>query len=379
MNRKLQIVLKITERCNINCSYCYVFNSHNDIYKENPKRLNVNEKINLRNFIERIARDGAYDSVAISFHGGEPLLYPINDFESICKELRNILGIPIFLSIQTNGILLNEGWIDLLLKYNIFLGISLDGPEEINDVHRVDKKGHGTFNRVMDGIGNLEIHKLSDNSPINPFYICVLQEKAKYNNLYHFFRHTLGAKKFNILLPDFSHDDFKLDPMQFYQPLKDVIQEWLSEGDPSIEIRFIDELISSINNPKENHDSTTDIITISSSGRVCANDEIMNQIPELFQLNLFIANATYEQLNQLILSRQSIKEIPTDCHSCILKNACRGSGFSSTLAHRYSKDNHFNNKSIYCELYKSLYAFTIKFITDSGVKIDDVIKKLQGE
>ncbi len=47
-------------------------------------------------------------------------------------------------SLQTNGTLLTDEWCAFLKKNNFMVGISLDGPKEIHDRYRRDRKGNGT-------------------------------------------------------------------------------------------------------------------------------------------------------------------------------------------------------------------------------------------
>jgi uncharacterized protein len=64
------------------------------------------------------------------------------------------------------------------------VGISLDGPEDIHDYYRRDRKGRGTFDRVMHGLKLLQKHKVEYN-----ILACVARETAKHPlDVYHFFK-----------------------------------------------------------------------------------------------------------------------------------------------------------------------------------------------
>ena len=77
-------------------------------------------------------------------------------------------------SLQTNGTLLTEKWCAFLKKHGFMVGISLDGPEEIHDRYRRDRKGNGTFDRVMRGLKLLQKHGVDFN-----VLACVARETAK--------------------------------------------------------------------------------------------------------------------------------------------------------------------------------------------------------
>ena len=52
-------------------------------------------------------------------------------------------------TMQTNGTLLNDEWCEFFREHGFLIGISIDGPGALHDVHRVDKSGRPTFDRVM--------------------------------------------------------------------------------------------------------------------------------------------------------------------------------------------------------------------------------------
>jgi uncharacterized protein len=66
-------------------------------------------------------------------------------------------------TIQTNGTLLTDEWCEFLKENDFLVGISIDGPEPLHDVHRVTKKGKGTFDKVMSGLRLLQKHEIEYN------------------------------------------------------------------------------------------------------------------------------------------------------------------------------------------------------------------------
>lgn len=70
------------------------------------------------------------------FHGGEPLLAGIDYFTDVVRcqdELRvTYPGFVIDNSIQTNGSLLSEPWVELFRESRFSVGISIDGPGDLN-------------------------------------------------------------------------------------------------------------------------------------------------------------------------------------------------------------------------------------------------------
>ncbi len=66
-------------------------------------------------------------------------------------------------TMQTNGTLLDDEWCRFFKENNFLVGISIDGPQELHDSYRVDKKGEGTFDRVMRGLRLLQKHNVEYN------------------------------------------------------------------------------------------------------------------------------------------------------------------------------------------------------------------------
>ena len=94
-------------------------------------------------------------------------------------------------AIQTNGTLINGRWIDLFRRYDVKIGLSLDGPAFIHDFHRKDRLGRGTHARVMAGADQLRsaglpfsaIAVLSDHSLDYPDQIFEFFEKENIFNI----------------------------------------------------------------------------------------------------------------------------------------------------------------------------------------------------
>jgi uncharacterized protein len=102
--------------------------------------------------------------VAFVWQGGEPTLLGIDFFRKVVDLQKPFARQKtITNSLQTNGTLLTDEWCRFLKKHNFMVGISLDGPQEIHDRYRRDRKGKGTFELVMQGLRLLQKHKVDYN------------------------------------------------------------------------------------------------------------------------------------------------------------------------------------------------------------------------
>jgi uncharacterized protein len=103
--------------------------------------------------------------VTFGWQGGEPTLVGL-DFFRLAVELQQEHrreGVRIHNALQTNGTLLDDEWCRFFQKHDFLIGLSLDGPRELHDAHRVDKGGAPTFDRVMAGVRLLKEHGVEFN------------------------------------------------------------------------------------------------------------------------------------------------------------------------------------------------------------------------
>ncbi|HEY1353044.1 MAG TPA: radical SAM protein [Ktedonobacteraceae bacterium] len=105
--------------CNIACHYCY----------QNPQREagNFRQSYQMERMKAAVSREGG----PFTLFGGEPLLLPLADLEELFRWGRETYGRS---GIQTNGILLNDEHLRLFQTYNVDVGVSIDGPDELNDL-----------------------------------------------------------------------------------------------------------------------------------------------------------------------------------------------------------------------------------------------------
>lgn len=142
-NKVNTIILKVIGSCNLGCSYCYDYN-----------QVRFSKTMDLE--MARKAIDGVWDRSAdmlnVLFHGGEPMMARDLIFALVPEihERAQAAGKEVLFSIQTNGTLLDEEWCSLFRQYDFSVGVSLDGPAELNDRFRTNHAGRGTYDRIVD-------------------------------------------------------------------------------------------------------------------------------------------------------------------------------------------------------------------------------------
>jgi uncharacterized protein len=143
------MIMKGTRLCNLRCTYC-------NQWDEGPNqtmRFPV-----LARAIRDVLRAPGVRNVQFVWHGGETTLLPIEFYRKalwLQQQFRRP-GQVIRNGIQTNGTRLSDEWLDFLYRYELSVGVSLDGPAEIHDQRRLDVAGRATFSKVRAGLASLQ-------------------------------------------------------------------------------------------------------------------------------------------------------------------------------------------------------------------------------
>ena len=137
--KAINFIIRLTERCNMNCKYCYV----------NPEKRKSGERMDLSIINKIYEAVGKLSPRYVEFiwHGGEPLLYDKEDFIKIIEMQKELVdkGINVGNGIQTNGTLIDDDWIKIFKEYSISVGISIDYPQSQHDQLRTYWNGAPTF------------------------------------------------------------------------------------------------------------------------------------------------------------------------------------------------------------------------------------------
>ncbi len=100
-------------------------------------------------FIKNYVASQSTPVVEFVWQGGEPTLLGIDFFNHVVELQKQFAKDKVITnSLQTNGTLLDDEWCRFLKQHKFIVGISLDGPKEIHDRYRKDRKGLGTPEQV---------------------------------------------------------------------------------------------------------------------------------------------------------------------------------------------------------------------------------------
>ncbi len=310
---KTQVLLMkpVGDHCNLKCEYCY------EIQRLTGTHEKVMSTEQMRTYVKNFV--GTHSDISdIFLHGGEPLLAGkafFQEFIDCLKEL-GVYG-NLTLGVQTNGTLLDQEWIDYFREHNFNIGISLDGDKAINDRFRVDHKGKGSYDRVMEGIRLLQ----DNNIPFG--IISVVSTEfldtpgiAKKILDHHI---SIGVQYIDIH-PAFTPKDTSgssaecnVSRDQYTSFMTELTYAWAQSSNPELRLRCIEDLIQNLTDEKSKScfagGFCTNIIGIDPSGAVSpctrpfndiftfgnAGDMTISELEEQPSFKKFVADEAYGQ------------------------------------------------------------------------------------
>jgi uncharacterized protein len=344
-----QLLVKVATRCNIDCSYCYWFRDA-AVY-DKPKLMGDEVLQRLLQRIEEHVSKYPFADFPIVLHGGEPLLWGSENFHHFaagCEAISSRTGCEIPVSVTTNGVLIDDEWLNCFEAHNISVAISLDGPAHIHDLHRHTFQGKGTHAAVERAARML----VSRDIGVSALAVC---NPAYSPEQYTRFFADCGIVNYDIMIPDATVDEKPPSVAEFY---KGLLQLWLeaNRNRPSVNIRIVSDMISAMlgnNSPTEGvGHKPVELCTVMTDGSVEAHD-VLRIAGDGFTRTTFniFEHAIDEVRNEprWKAARDASLNLCAKCRQCKFMNAC-GGGY---LPHRFSRENGYDNPSVYCD---DLYA-----------------------
>lgn len=173
------VIIQPTTFCNIACDYCYL------PLQARASTRRMSDAVLTRIFEALYAEKLVAQDTEIVWHAGEPLTLPISFYENAIRIQNQASGgghTPRHL-IQTNATLITDRWCEFIRDNAISIGVSLDGPEHLNDRHRLDRYKKGTFSKTMRGIELLHKH----NIPIHVIAVVTADALNQADAIFNFF------------------------------------------------------------------------------------------------------------------------------------------------------------------------------------------------
>jgi len=267
------VVIQPTPFCNIDCTYCYLADRDKFHVMTGDTLARIFEQLELL--------APARQQVTVIWHAGEPMVLGAQWYREAFDRIAQSSRIEAQHCLQTNATLLTPDWCHVLRDYRVQLGVSLDGPADIQDAHRKTRAGSGTFDTVAKGLRLLEANGVDFG------VICVVTDKSvgRPEDLFDFFdglgirqiafncEELKGVNRRSSLAADHHLEQYKFFLSTFWRLTQDSKRKW--------NIRDINQVIDRLagvdTTPNHTLNTVGNILSFTYSGDVSTfSPELMN-------------------------------------------------------------------------------------------------------
>jgi uncharacterized protein len=346
-----QFILKLHSRCDLACSYCYVYEMADQSWRSRPRTMSRETVETTAARIAEHARAHDLDSVHVVLHGGEPLLAGHDDVRDVVTMLRSAVPARVEVSAQTNGVLLDDSYLRLFDELGVGVGVSLDGGETEHDRSRRTADGRGSYRKVAAALERLS------SPPYRHLFrglLCVVDLRndplATYKALREF-----RPPAIDFLLP---HGNWSAPPPGRVRGAQDtpyadwlisVFDKWYAGA--AVSVRLFDEIIHLLLGGGSSFEhvglSPAAMVVIETDGEIEQSDLLKSAYEGAGSTGLHVGRDSFDDLLLLpatVVRQSAWRALAPQCVSCEVGMICGGGLF----AHRYEADRGFRNPSVYC-------------------------------
>ena len=313
--------------CNLDCEYCFYLDKEK-LYPE-TRSFRMDDAV-LENYVKQYIEAQEVNEVTFAWQGGEPTLMGVGFFRQAIRYQQKYRrpGMQIQNSFQTNATLLDDEWGEFFKRNKFLIGVSIDGPPEIHDKYRYDKRGHPSSEQVIRGLRILQQHKVDYN------ILCVVNKhNAEYpKEVYTYFK-ELGAE-FMQFIPAVEHFGGKnvsprtVTARQYGKFLCAIFDEWVVKDIGRIFVQIFDVALEAWlgYNPSlcVFNETCGDALAIEHNGDLYSCDHFVT--PDYHVGN--IAENTIAEMVDSTFQRKFGTDkrdtLPEYCRSCEVKFVCNG-------------------------------------------------------
>lgn len=344
-------IIKPTNKCNLRCRYCFIdedIKSSSMVMSLDTAKLAINQ-------IAVFLSEKSASECEILWHGGEPLIWCMENYDAIFRYMvESFPKVKWRNTMQTNLTLLDEQYIQLFKRYNVYLSTSMDGSEEIHDRTRLLANGKGSYSLLVDKL------RLATKNRVNLGIIVVLNAKnIQYIiDIYNFFKKHNQGFKINPLVytgEAFKNDELHITPKEYADAMVDLFDYWINDSDAvpiSNFVEYASNLVTNCVSSCAFTENCQNVFTvIEPNGDVMACDRLCGEEKYVFgnisQQNLSVM---YEKKRLMFSTRANMLK-DSDCKCCDFWKICYGGCPTESIAGL----GNLNRKTIYCDAYKVIF------------------------
>ncbi|MBI1754974.1 radical SAM protein [Candidatus Azambacteria bacterium] len=243
MGKSLKVIARITDKCNQDCTYCYV---DRETRRTSRTKLSLES---LSRFYKETLSGQHFDHVHIVWHGGEPTLVGHEYLDRVIslQEQYRGNGVTVENSIQTNATALDKQMLEVFKKHQVGVGVSLDAPPDVHASMRVSWAGRSAFEQTLSKIELMRAHNIRFGA------ICVLHRLnyTRCDEIYDFFKSVNLSYQFNPFYKDEATQDrpveeLSITPEQYAEALIQTFDRYIGDPEHTIDVTDLKEIVLSM-------------------------------------------------------------------------------------------------------------------------------------
>ena len=358
--------------CNLKCEYCYYLHKRR-FYPDSM--FQMKNKV-LEKFMKEYLTAQSGEEVTIGWQGGEPLLRGI-DFYKKAVEYQEKYKKPdqkVVNAFQTNGTLLTDEWAEFLHENKFLIGISIDGPEQIHNIYRHDKKGNDTFDKVLHGLKLLQKHKVEYN-------ILTTVHKGNVDHpleVYRYFRDELKAE-FMQFIPIVEHardikipkgkivSDRTVPAKKYGEFLTAIFMEWVRNDVGKVFVQHFDVTLGSWMGVQGGlcvfQPTCGFALVLEHNGDLYSCDHFVYPENKLGNIKRKPLDEMVNSGKQFTFGHNKLKKLPQYCVDCEFRFACHGGCPKNRIIYTHNGELGLN---YLCKGYKHFFKTTAPYFKKMG-------------
>ena len=348
-----EFVVKIHSRCDLACDYCYMYEMADQSWRDRPRSMSMETARYSAMRIGEHVRKHRLPWVTLIMHGGEPLLAGRALISELLQSTRSAVDpqVRVEARVQTNGVGLDDSYLETFRELGIQIGVSLDGPAEAHDRHRRFPSGRGSYAAVAAGLDKLTRPPFRD---LFSGLLCTIDLRndpvATYKALAEF-----DPPKVDFLLP---HGTWATPPpgripgaaaTPYADWLITVFDHWYRRPKPGVRLfeDIMDLLLGGISSGEMLGLLPSRTVFIETDGAIEMADNLKVAYHGAAATGLHVSSDTFDAalLLPTVVARQlGVRSLSPQCRACHIHQVCGG----GLYAHRYRPGTGFYNPSVYC-------------------------------
>jgi uncharacterized protein len=349
-----EYILKIHSRCNLACTYCYMYTMADQSWRRQPRRMSAATIDAVAARIAEHARSNALTKVNLILHGGEPLLAGAAALRHAVTAVRDAVDAEVLVnaSVQTNGTLLNRDFLELFDELGVRVSVSLDGDRKANDRYRTYVGGQSSHRRVLSGLD------LLTGPRFRHLFAGLLAAVDIRNDPVETYESLLAFEPpwVDFLLPHATWDTPPSGAKSGEAPYGDwlvrVFDRWYGAPVAETRIRLFTEIIrQALGRPSRTEAvglSPVAVAVVETDGSIEQVDTLKVAYEGATRTSLHVSRDSFDaalMLPQVAARQIGRRALADKCLSCEVGDICGG----GLYPHRYRSASGFRNPSVYCD------------------------------